>query len=253
MGNYLQLYKEFCEEITDAPPNYHDHIGLLTVSLVLGNQIYLPFGDTRIYPNMWMILLGSSSFSRKTTAINIGKRLVSEVCPDRIYPNEFSHEKIQGLFKDRPAGCFFFSEFVTLMGLLSRDYLSATKGFLTDLYDSPYSYTRETLKSTVTISNPAISIASATTQEWFTDKMKESDVLGGFIPRFLMVMPSKKTRSIGIPPMADQTKRETLKYYLQNFKSISGVCVLTKDVSKSFESWYEILSVSNGSARLDPF
>lgn len=126
--DFLKLYKEYCEEVTDSHPNYHDFVGIATVGVILGNGCYLPFGDTRIYPNIWLILLGDSSFARKTTALNIGKRLLSEVSPAKIYPNEFSHEKIQSLLEEKPAGCFYFSEFLSLMGVALQGLYGRHKG-----------------------------------------------------------------------------------------------------------------------------
>ncbi len=251
--NFLTLYKEFCTEITDAPENYHDYMAMATVGIVMGNDVYLPFGDTRIYPNVWLILLGDSSYSRKTTSINIGKKLLSEVFPERIYPNEFSQEKIQSLLGDHPAGGFFFSEFVTLMGLLSRDYMSGTKGFLADIYDSPFTYRRETQKGTVEIRNPAISIISATTQSWFTDRMKESDIMGGFLPRFLMIMPGQKTKSLAIPPEADFEKKKVLRNILEKISQIKGVAYLKPDAKAYFEGWYEKLCSWPSNGRTQPF
>lgn len=251
--NFLTLYKEFAEEITDCPPNYHDYVAITAVGIMLGNQCYLPFGDTRIYPNIWLILLGDSSYSRKTTAMNIGKRLLSEASPERIYPNEFSQERIQALLENRPAGCFFFSEFLTLMGLLQRDYMAGTKSFLADLFDSPFTYRRETQEKTIKIEHPAISIMSATTHSWFTDKLKESDVAGGFLPRFIMVMPCKKTKDISLPPEADKEKRHRLVFELQKFQSISGVAFIKEDARHYFQAWYEKLVKWPGNGRTQPF
>jgi hypothetical protein len=251
--DFLKLYKEYCEEVTDSHPNYHDFVGIATVGVILGNGCYLPFGDTRIYPNIWLILLGDSSFARKTTALNIGKRLLSEVSPAKIYPNEFSHEKIQSLLEEKPAGCFYFSEFLSLMGLLSRDYMVGTKGFLADLFDCPYAYKRETGGRSINIVSPAISIMSATTQSWFTEKMKESDIQGGFLPRFLMILPKPKTKSLALPPPADKDKRQVLVDMLKNIQHISGVCFLKEEARKMFEDFYAQLSRMPGNGRTQPF
>ena len=253
MESYLTLYKAYCEEITDAPPNYHEFVAIGVAGIVIGNRCYLPFGDTRIYPNIWLILLGDSSYSRKTTSINIGKRLLLELCPERIYPNEFSQERIQKVLETKPAGAFFFSEFVTLMGLLNRDYMSGTKGFLADLFDCPFTYRRETEKGQIKIENPAISIISATTQSWFMERMKESDILGGFLPRFIIVIPEKKTGSIPIPPEADIKKRHEIIRHLKAFQTIEGAFSISEDSRKYFSDWYSTLMTCPSNNRTDAF
>jgi len=251
--DFLILYKAYCEQITDAPPNYHDFIGIATVGIALGNRCHLPFGDSRIYPNIWMIILGNSSISRKTTSMNIGKRLLNEVCPETIFPNEFSTERIQGLLENRPAGCFFFSEFIALTGLLQRDYMSGAKGFLADLFDSPFSYKRETERKTISIKNPAISIVSATTQSWFMERMRESDLLGRFLPRFLMITPEKKRTMIALPPEADKEKRHALVKELREILSMEGVFSISQEAKKYFEDWYRILMELPVTSRTDAF
>jgi len=74
--NFLSLYQEFCREITDAPEVYHEAVGLATVAVVLGNNVSFEFGDSQIFPNLWLNVLGDSSVTRKTTSINISKRLI---------------------------------------------------------------------------------------------------------------------------------------------------------------------------------
>jgi hypothetical protein len=251
--NFLQIYKAYAGEITDAPPNYHDFVGIAVAGIAMGNRCYLPFGDSRIYPNIWLILLGDSSYSRKTTSINIGKRLLSELCPERIYPNEFSQERIQRVLETNPAGAFFFSEFISLMGLLNRDYMSGTKGFLADLFDCPYTYRRETEKGQIKIENPAVSIISCTTQSWFIERMKESDILGGFLPRFIVVMPEKKSSSIPIPPEADRDKRRELLRELKALQGIEGVFSIDDAARKYFSDWYSTLMDFPFNHRTDAF
>ncbi len=251
--NFLEIYKAYCEEITDAPPNFHDFVAIVVGGIALGNQCFIPFGDTRIFPNIWLLLLGDSSYSRKTTSINIGRRLLSEVCPEKIYPNEFSQERIQSLLETMPSGAFFFSEFITLMGLLNRDYMSGTKGFLADIYDSPFTYKRETQGRSIKICNPAISIISATTQSWFMERLKESDIQGGFLPRFIIIMPEKKTRTIAIPPEGDKAKRHELVKALNRFQKMSGVFSIHPDARREFEAWYKTLMDLPSNHRTDPF
>lgn len=251
MTDFLSLYKSFATEITDAPIEFHDYVGLATIGIALGNKVYFPFGDTDIYPNFWLLLLAPSSSFRKSTALNISKRILYQLDSGRIYPSEFSHEKIIDTISKQPAGSFYFSEFLSLMGLLSRDYMAGSKALLTDLYDSGYSYRRETLKGQIEIKKPAISIMSASTMDWFLQKTKEDDLRGGFIPRFLIVTAGTKTKDMPLPPKADKDKRKALVDILRQYQTLSGAFYLSKEAKQIHSHWYHKTIISSGAGRYD--
>lgn len=238
MLSFVGLYREYASEITDAPPEFHDFMAIATVGSVIGNKCYFPFGDTSIYPNFWLILLAPSSSFRKSTALGIAKRLLYTHNPTKIYPSEFSHERIVENIAKQPSGTFYFDEFLSLIGLLSRDYMAGTKSFLTEMYGGIYEYKRQTLKGEITITNPAISIHTATTLDWFLHRLKEEDLGGGFIPRFLIIPAKEKTRNIPIPPMADVNKRERLLAIMKKISTLSGGFTLSPEAKEMHAKWY---------------
>jgi hypothetical protein len=65
----MALYEQYWTPTTDAPREYLVACGLVTVGTVLSHRVYLPFGGDRIYPNLWVVLLGPSSTYRKTTTV----------------------------------------------------------------------------------------------------------------------------------------------------------------------------------------
>lgn len=165
------------------------------VGSILGRQVWAYTGGHRLYPNFWIVLIAPSSFFRKTTSLYTARRILQKANPDRILPEEFSQEKLFETLQEKPIGTFFYSEFMSLMGLLKRDYMAGCKAFLTMLYDSlPYPYIRTTKNATYTIQNPCISLLTATTTDWFLAETKATDMRGGFffLPRFLLVPARKK-------------------------------------------------------------
>src|SRR5262245_63461519 len=65
----LRDYDRVWTSTSDAPREYQLACGLATLAAVVENRIYLPFGGDRIYPNLWILVLGPSSFFRKTSSI----------------------------------------------------------------------------------------------------------------------------------------------------------------------------------------
>lgn len=251
--DFLDLYKDYATEITDAPLIFHQFVALSIVSAVLGNKVFLKSGDINIYPNLWIILIAPSSCFRKSTAIGIGARILRPVNEDLIYPTEFTQEKILEIIERQPEGIFIHYEFMTLSGLLSKDYNAGLKAFLTEIYDSPPYYTRKTVSRSYEIRNPCISILSATTQEWFLERAKEGDLLGGFLPRFIFVPASSKEKSLAFPPPADMTKRNKLVRTLKEISELKGEIHFSPEAEKLHREWYVRYEAKMDSGLLNGF
>src|SRR6185437_12922248 len=73
----LADYVAFATPLTDAPQTYHLAVGLAVFAALLGNRVSIPFGPRPLFPNLFVALLGRSTFSRKTTSIAIGQRLLT--------------------------------------------------------------------------------------------------------------------------------------------------------------------------------
>jgi hypothetical protein len=218
MNNLLQKYLNYINEICDAPDVFSQAVLYTITGTVIERKRYICFGDINIYPNLWIVLLAPSSTFRKSTSINLGVKILTNISPLSIYPSEFSHERLVDLLEVQPSGLFVFYEFLSLMGLLEREYMAGSKALLTELFDCPAIYQRKTKSKEILIENPAISLISATTIEWIKSKMKESDLLGGFFPRILFVPAMTKTRTIYFPQKADTNKKNEIIKALYDIK-----------------------------------
>jgi predicted transcriptional regulator len=238
MSDFLDRYTEYAKELTDAPIDYHRFVGYALVSTVVGNNVWLPIGDKKLYPNLWIILLAPSSLYRKSTAIGIGVRLLNLINSKLILPAEFTQEKLLDVLQNQNHGIFVFYEFLTLMGALSKDYMAGTKAFLAEMYDSPEHYERATVMKTVTLKNVCVNILAATTVDWFLDKLKEGDLAGGFLPRFLIVPSGPKLQSMALPPEVDPMKRNSLVSELNELSRIRGKMVLQEESKRLHKEWF---------------
>lgn len=234
--SFIKDYVEYASELTDANINFHTFVGLSILSTTLSNKNFFMFGDQKIYPNLWIILIAPSSQFRKSTCINIGKRLLDH---SLILPSEFSHEALVELLAKKPRGCFFFSEFMSLMGLLQREYMSGVKALLTELYDSPEYFKRITREKETEIKNVCLNFLSATTKEWFLKNTKESDMMAGFLPRFLFIPAWSKEQDLPIPPAVDEEKRRNLYDNLQSFNNVkTGQMKLSDEAYQEYKEFY---------------
>jgi len=76
---------------TEAPKTYHRWAIISTVAALLGRQFYLPFGHSRIYPNMYVWLVGAPG-ARKGTALGPIKNLLYAIKYGKLSPQRLSPE-----------------------------------------------------------------------------------------------------------------------------------------------------------------
>ena len=237
--SFLSRYMQYAEPLTNAPRIYSLASALTTIAAAIGNGITYKFGDHAVTPNLWVVLLGPTSLYRKTTALNIGKRLLHDAVPERIYPNEVTSERMLDIMQGRPCGLFTYSEF---SGLLQRfeklQYLAGMKEVLTDLFDGPPQYVRELREKKYVISSPSISILAASTTRWMLDCMKAGDLQSGFLVRFLFVPAWRRERFIAIPADADESLRANLVDELQAISRLKGMVSL-RGIEPMYAEWLE--------------
>lgn len=93
-NDYLDPYMEMVED-TESPRIMHLWSALFNVSSALGRRCWLPFGPMELFPNQYVLMVGTPA-SRKSTAANIAKRLLKESTGVRFAPADTGGQR-QGL------------------------------------------------------------------------------------------------------------------------------------------------------------
>ncbi|MEW6557737.1 MAG: DUF3987 domain-containing protein [Elusimicrobiota bacterium] len=240
--SFLDRYRKYAFSITDAPDVFSEFLSIATAGIIIGRARFLQFGNNELYPNFWMLILAPSSFYHKSTALNISAKCIYVVKPLYIYPTEFSHEKILEVIQANPQGVFYYYEFKTLMGILSKDYMQGTKAFLTEMFDNPDMYSRQTKGGNICIENPCVSMLSATTSDWFVNSIKSGDLEGGFLGRFLYVNSNSKLRNDAIPSRPNKEMRigvySALTELMEKLVDQKAEMYLSQGALKSYKIWY---------------
>lgn len=255
--DFLTLYHQYASEVTDASPDYHAFMGLATLGTILGNNVFYPFGDTKYYPNIWLILIGESTTDHKSTALKISQRLIrkysQQTSTQLIHPNEFSHESLLKSFHRQPCGAFYIDEFSTWMGILNKRYNEGSKGLFATFYEFDGIYERTLTKATYKVENPAPSILCATTTDWFIDHLQESDVRGGLMVRFLIIPSTRRGEDKSLPPMADIFKRNMILDWFDVFRQIKGACYMLSPAKRIHDEWYHAMRGRSARGVFAPF
>jgi hypothetical protein len=200
LPDFMQEYLNITTRITDAQAGARLSALLPVLAVNIGNKIYMKNSGTKIYCNIWSVIIGPSSISRKTTAINLAlkvlkpyqTRLASLSAKDRneqdIVLSRATQARLMNLLGINPNRMMVHMEMSAWMQEMNKPYNGGMRQDLTDMFDG---YDKPIAKMDVDefIRKPAFSIIGATTEQWFFRELKEAaDQRGGFLQRFIICM-----------------------------------------------------------------
>ncbi len=235
MADFIKEYVDYCKEITDAPPVYHEFMALGTLAAVVGGRVYCAWGHKRIKPNLYMLFIGPSNTFRKSTALSISQRL-AEHSGAHIYANDFRTECLYQQVVEQPWGTFYLGEFASL-GALRSGKITNSRDFLASLFDCESLYTRRIRLRPVKIREPCVSIFSAARLDRFVSHVTEDDLAGGFLSRFVFVPAYEKTHFIEFPPPEDREQFRHLSERLQETGDVRGEAVFEPQAREIYSRW----------------
>lgn len=228
--HFIAKYIETCEELTDAYPEYHFGTALSMLSLGTQRKALANITPTPKYVNIWVLLLGKSTVSRKSTAIgHLGKQVLEYAdMEDLLHPEEFSKEQLFTILSNDSKRAYWNDEFGDFLAAMRKQYQLGMSGFLCRMYDSPSHHKKELRNDEFEISDAFLPILTATQPETFAKHSQEEDIDSGLYPRFLYVYPTRfKERKPIEEPDEDAVENlmrlgSWLKDVNQYFESRSG-------------------------------
>lgn len=247
------IFSEYFDYVgmSECPTVFHRWAILSAIGALLERRIWLPFGHSKIYPNMYIVLMGSPG-TRKGSAIKPAKILLEESGFKFFAPSTTSKETLwsiisrvnEGRYDDfwdqqdfDPTNLAFVPEASPMY--VMRDEFTAFLGdrpksmieTLTDLWDNPAVFSHPKLRSEdVTIHNPTINILTGTTPSALTNALDTLALSGGFTSRVLFIYSQPKDLRIAWPTPPDEGHKAILLKRLERIKDLYGEIQLTDEV-----------------------
>ncbi len=221
-NDFIEAYKDYAMQISDAPAKYQELMALSIIATVLQRQVYIKYGVYNLYPNLFIVLIGKSTVMRKTACLNMAKHLLKKFNIELILPNDFTPEGLFNLLNDKPGGLISWSEFGSFLINTVKSYQAGIKEFLTEAYDCPDYLNKRLSGKEYEIKNIYLNIITATTLHWFIDRITEADTLGGFLGRFIY-MPCNKDDKNGWYYMPQNEPVNLSNMLLKDIKEISDI------------------------------
>lgn len=186
----VRSYKDWADKATDAPTQYHELSCFIALSSLISGGLYLPVEFGELVPNLWGLVLGESTLTRKTTAMRMAMDIISDLEEEVILASDGSVEGLLTGLSHRPnrVSIFYKDEVSGFLDAINRkDYLAGMAETLTLLYDVPKVLPRLLKKETITIHSPYFIFFGGGIRDKVYSNLNEEYVLSGFIPRFLIV------------------------------------------------------------------
>src|SRR3990172_10634322 len=89
--NFIEQYLQYIGD-TEAPQIFHRWCAISLLGVWLGRSVTFKFGHTEIFPNNYIMLMGTPG-TRKSSAIKIAKKLLKEAGYDKFAGDKTSKEK----------------------------------------------------------------------------------------------------------------------------------------------------------------
>ena len=234
--DWIESYLSYTDP-TEPPPDFHYWTGLFVIATVTGRKIFLDRGHYTLYPNLFIILLAKSALCRKSSALDIGSRLLNALNPpirsfgDTVTAPALLHYGIELSAKITICA----SEMETLISDVFKTGLSP---MLTRLYDSPDYYDGKTVcRGAETLKDVYLNIIGATTPEDLGNSVPARKAGGGFASRFVIVhreKPHKRNEQV----IVDEALWKDLITDLQTIRQLKGGFVFTTDSKQWYKKWY---------------
>ena len=274
--NLFDLYFRYVEG-TEPPAVFHRWSLIGCIGALLGRQLYMPFGSSRIFPNQYIMFVGDPG-TRKSTAIRKAVKLLGMAGYDKFAAQKTSMEKFlldleaDGIDNDEQVGGDFKSkekksaidilaslklksdteitdevpretfvaadEFNNFLGSGNISFQSLL-GELWD-WDEPLRFYKQRLKNSksVSIYQPTVSILAGNTPSSFADCFPLASIGQGFMSRLILVHSEPSGIKITFPTEPSAELTQRIVRHMVRMKSI---CVGPVDIEAEAKSALDLI------------
>lgn len=245
-SNWLSSYLEYTKPL-ESPTSYHIWSGIGVVAACLGRRVWADVGF-RVYPNLYIVLVGGAGKCRKTSAITAATSLVENLTDVKLSADSITREaliralkqseqmmtKKDGKIYTHSSLTIISKELSVFLGTGNHDLLS----LLTDLYDCSNRWEYRTKGSGIdTIFNAWLNLLGASTPAWLVGSMPLTAIGGGFTSRVIFIV-EDNVRHKNAFPILDKALAKRLSMDLEEMSMMVGRINMTTKAKDFFEYWY---------------
>lgn len=250
MLHFIQEYLRLTER-AESPTSYLWWGAISCISATLRDNVWFSFPEraTRLYPNMYIFIIGDSAVTRKSTPFDINLSLLrgdNGVNNTKVMGGAAT---IQGVLKvlastesGKPKGGSGYICAKEATGFFIDD--PQTIPNLTNLYDfNPYFDKEIASYEIAPIKNVCLSIFAGTNEALMKRLLDQSAKEGGLLGRAIVLLESKRRqKSSGFEENLLKVTDEDwnkLRVFLKKLSTVQGPAILTPQARKRMDDWYQ--------------
>jgi len=250
LSDWITGYIKYTES-SEPPIAYHTWIAIGIIAGALQRKVQLVWGFERLYPNMYIVLVGPSGRARKGIALGIGKDILKECSGVTMTSENATREALIRAMKGAVANfqmpnaqilfhcsiTCFSEELAVFLGQNDIKFLAS----LTDWYDSKDNWTYETKGSGKDhLQGLCFNMLGATAPDWLQSMLPQEAVGGGFTSRVIFVVEDKKGKTVPKPSLtSDESKlKNALIVDLNRINNLTGEFTFDPAGEKAYTDWY---------------
>lgn len=249
--DFFTSYMEYVGH-SESPTIYHRWAMLSGIGALLGRNVWIPFGHMTIYPNQYILLMGTAG-ARKASPLNIIKTLLQEAGYKRFSPAKTSkecllsvmsapsdilllEEELELLVDETPNEIFVCKgEFIDFIGFNDTAFTT----LLTDLWDNLPDYDNPKIsRKSVKVYKPTISILGGATPHSIAMAIPPESLELGFTSRIIFVFSEPTGTKIAWPHPPCKDKKEFLVNRLREIKAMRGVVEFSQEAREILSEMY---------------
>lgn len=252
---FTQYMDYVCLDRQEAPAIYHRWTLASIIGTLLGRQIHLPFGHGIIYPNQYIMLMGTPG-ARKGSAMNIGRELAKAAGYNRFSASRTSVERflmdlkqydvdpsmgvadLEALVFNGPSESYVFAgEFVDFIQPNDISFINT----LTNLWDNPPEYKHPKISGkSVHVYEPTVNMFGGSTPQTFAIAFPPEVIGTGFTSRLILVHAGPTGKKIAWPAPRDELATLQFVSLLKEMREkIKGEMIFPSVVRLLAEQIYE--------------
>ena len=260
MDNFIEEFLKVTRFI-ESPTSYLEWAAYTAISAVMRDNAYIRFGAfRRTYPNIYVLFIGDSAATRKSSPLKAINKIVKLVNNTKVIEGRASIQAVLGelaAVKNRTVGgvnktlsgasALLYSE--ELASFLVKD--TQISGILDDLYE----YQEEhpvILRSQeiIILKDVCVSFIAATNTIFLQDMFSKVDLYGGLVGRFIILVESKaRHKDLGFDDPTTDLDLEPLVRHLVELSRKRGIIKLTEDAVTYFNDWYQNTDFSRNESK----
>jgi len=255
--DFVSSYMRLCDiDNSEAPAIYHRWVCLSILGAYMGRKVWIDFGIGPIYPNQYIMLMGSPG-TRKGAAMAVGRKLLKASGFSRFSADKTSKERflmdmkqfdlssngpmvddIEELAFGEPAESYVMAgEFTDFIGQGNMEFIT----LLTNLWDNLDDYKHPKIQGkSVEVFKPTVNMIGANTPDGFALAFPPEALGNGFLSRVILLHAEPTSNKIAWPSPPDKLAQSMLVNRMIEVKDeIKGEIIVSTEAKLIGKEIYE--------------